>query len=153
MSGLSDVLSLIAEAVKVLGGLASFYALVKLRQIERRYLFKATIPELIERIEKALSLLNVGLAKPVDHRAEIVEALNYLVIDVKNIRRKARGDSYKACNELLILIRSTRPKHFVWQPEGPMQFAKPVLLDIYGKGRGLIHSLQNDMQDQGWSIK
>lgn len=147
------VLSYIAEIVKIIGGLASFYAVIKLRQIERRYLFRATVPTLVLKIENALSVLNIALTKPADHRAEVAEALNYLLVDVKNIKRKAGGDSLKACNDLLAVINSTRPARYFWQSEGPMLLSKPILLDIYGKGRGLIRSLQNDIQDQGWSAK
>jgi hypothetical protein len=153
MPDFSVVLSTTAEAVKIIGGLASFYAVVKLRQIERRYLFKATVPELIKKIEDALSVLSIALVKPSDHRADLTEAMNYLLVDVKNIRRKARGDSLKACNELLAVIRSARPARHFWQSEGPMLLNKTTLLDVYGKGRGLVRSLENDMQDQGWGAK
>lgn len=43
----ADGLHSIAEIIKILGAFASFYALIKLRNIERKYLFKATIPGLI----------------------------------------------------------------------------------------------------------
>jgi hypothetical protein len=144
----------IAEAVKILGGLASFYAVVKLRQIEKRYLFKATVPELIKKIDKTLSNLNLSLAKPASHRSEVAEALNYLRVDVKNVKKKVQGDSYQACKDLLGAIDMTQPRRHFWQTAAPMlPFDKNVLLNVYGKGRGLIRSLEHDVQDQGWSPK
>jgi hypothetical protein len=142
-----------AEVVKVVGGFASFYAVIKLRQIERRYLFKATVPELIAKVEKALSVLSLSLSTPTPDRTGVAEALNYLIVDAKNIKRKSRGDTLRACNDLLKMIRATRPRRYFWQTEAPMVIGKTILLDIYGKGRGLIRSLENDVQDQGWSSK
>ena len=43
-----------SEVVKVVGGFASFYAVYKLRKIEQRYLFKATMPELVKSIRRSL---------------------------------------------------------------------------------------------------
>jgi hypothetical protein len=153
MPDFAEALHYLAETVKIIGGCASFYAVVKLRQIEKRYLFKGTVPELIKKVEHALSVLNIALTKPADHRTEIAEALNHLLVDVKNIKRKARGDSTKACNELLIAIVATRPRRFFWRSPRPTLLTRQVLLEIYGKGHGLIHSLENDLQDQGWSSK
>lgn len=144
----------IAEAVKISGGLASFYAVVKLRQIEKRYLFKATVPQLVQKIDKTLSSLNILLAKPASHRAEVAEALNHLRVDVVNVKRKVRGDSHRACKELLDAINMTRGRRRFWGGIAtPSTFDKNILLDIYGKGRGLIRSLEHDVQDQGWSAK
>ena len=145
----------IAEAVKFCGGLASFYAVIKLWQIEKRYLFKATIPELLSKIDKTLSALNMLLAKPSSHRAEISESLNHLRVDVMNVRKKVRGESYRACVELLEVINLTQPSKAPWWRAkiNVIPSDKNVLLNIYGKGRGLIRSLEHDVQDQGWSIK
>lgn len=153
MLDLKEGLLMASEGVKIVGGFASFYAVLKLRQIEKKYLFKATVPELILKLESALSLLNLALANPPDHRAQITEALNYLIVDVKNIKRKSRGDTVRTCNDLLNMIQSTRPRRWYWQAEAPMVVGKTRLLDIYGKGQGLIRSLQNDLEDHGWSGK
>jgi hypothetical protein len=144
----------ITEAVKISGGLASFYAVVKLRQIEKRYLFKATVPELLRKIEETLSTLNLLLSKPSSNRPEISENLNYLLVDVANMKRKVRGDSYRACKDLLEIIKVTQPRRYFWQSTTPVwSFDKNVLLEIYGKGRGLIRSLEHDVVDQGWGAK
>ncbi len=154
MLALKEGLHYATEAVKIIGGLASFYAVYKLREIEKKYLFKATVPELITKLDQALSDLNDALTNPSSHRTQITEALNYLMVDVKNVKRKARGDSLHACNEFLGMIQATSPKRYFWQAEAPvMAIGKTVLVEIYGKGRGLIRSLENDMDDYGWSGK
>jgi hypothetical protein len=153
MPELRDALQIAGEVLKIIGALASFYAVFKLRQIEKKYLFKATVPDLIVKIDKALGMLSAALPDPSRHRTEIAEALNYLMVDVKNLRRKCRGDSLSACTDLLRVIQATRPRRYFWQSERPMTLGKPVLVDIYGKGLGLIHSLGNDIQDDGWSGK
>jgi hypothetical protein len=153
MLDLKEGLGYAAEAVKIAGGIASFYAVVKLRQIEKKYLFNATVPALIVKIDDALSMLNLALSKPSDYQTQTNEALNLLLVDVKNVRRKARGDSLVACAELLSTIRATRSKRSPWQTAAPIVVEKGALLDIYGKGRGLIRSLENDMRDHGWSGK
>ncbi|MEO7493481.1 MAG: hypothetical protein ABIV04_00930 [Massilia sp.] len=104
-------------------------------------------------IDNALSLLNLSLLEPAAHRAQIVEALNVLMVDIRNVRRKARGERARACDELLVTIQATRPRRYFWQREAPMVIRKTDLLDIYGKGRGLVRSLENDMQDQQWGGK
>lgn len=153
MLDLRDGLQYATEAVKLIGALASFYTLLKLRQIEKKYLFKATVPELVSKVESALSILNLAIHNPSRHRTQITEALNYLIVDVKNIKRKSRGDSLQACNELLKVVQATRPGRYFWQAQMPMVIGKSLLLDIYGKGHGLIRALENDMRDHGWSGK
>lgn len=143
----------LAEVVKIVGGLASFYAVWKLREIEKKYLFKATIPELAESIQQALDDLNLCLPEPSQHKVQISELLNCLIVDVRNIKRKARGDTFKACLEMLDLIAATRPPRYFWQAQSPMAFRRGPLLEIYGKGHGLIRALKNDMKDYGWSGK
>lgn len=152
MPSAEQVLHYAAEAVKIVGGLASFYAVVKLRKIEKRYLFKATIGELVSKLDDALSKLNASLSKPGNHPTEVMEALNYLFVDVTNLKRKCRGDSLRACKEVLAILATTRPRRTLWRaPVTPAKLEKALLLDLYGKGRGLIRSLENDMRDQGWS--
>lgn len=153
MPDLPTWLQHIAEVVKIVGGLASFYAVFKLRQIEKKYLFKATIPELVEHIEQALFDLNMCIANSSEQRSRIVRVLNYLIVDVKNVKRKARGDSLRSCDDFLAVIASMRPRRHFWQPEQPMLIRQSTLIDLYGKGMGLIRSLENDIKDHGWSGK
>lgn len=143
----------IAEVVKLLGGLASLYALFKLRQIERRYLFRATVPRLIGNIETSLSRLNLLLVPSRADHAQLHVLLNHLLVDVKNVRRKARGDSLDMANQLLAAIRATGLARRFWQRTTALELTTEALLDIYGKGQGLIHSLENDVRDTGWSAK
>lgn len=147
----ADGLHYAAEAVKILGGFASFYAVVKLRQIERRYLFKATIPQMVENIQKTLEDLILCVNNPAGHRLQVAHALNVLIVDVENIRRKSKGDSHRASKQLLQAIRATRPPRYFWQAELPMVPKRNALFDIYGMGMALLRSLENDVEDQGWS--
>lgn len=142
-----------AEVVKIAGGLASFYAVYKLRQIEKKYLFKATLPEMIVHIRRALDDLSSCIPNPSQHRPRIIGVLNHLIVDVQNIKRKSRGDSLRTCNELLAMLAATRPPRYFWQPERPMLARQSSLIDIYGKGMGLVRSLENDVNDMGWSGK
>ena len=148
------VLSPLSEAVKIIGGFASLYAIVKLRQIERRYLFKATLPGLIGNIAESLSGLNrIMLDQSNDNTAQLHRLLNRLIVDVKNVKRKARGDSVAAADQLLDAIRATGLVRKFWMRELPITLERALLLDIYGKGAGLLHSLGNDVNDLGWSGK
>lgn len=114
MSDATQWLQLAAEVIKVVGGIASFYAVFKLRQIERRYLFKATIPQIKVRIEDALSALNSAREQPSAFQVEISEALNCLMVDVKNVRRKASGDTLNSCKDVLAAISALRPGRHWW---------------------------------------
>lgn len=153
LSNYAAYLQMAAEAVKVVGGVASFYALLKLRKIEKRYLFKATIPDLRNNIEQSLSHLNLLLLNVESNRGQINEVLNYLIVDAKNVRKKAAGDSRDAAGQLLRAIRVTG-LHMSWWQMKPAQVLEPAtLLDIYGKGRGLTRSLEYDLTDQGWGGK
>ncbi|RSZ57817.1 hypothetical protein HF313_24565 [Massilia atriviolacea] len=149
----ADGLHYAVEAVKILGGFASFYAVVKLRQIERRYLFKATIPQMVDNIQKTLDELNACMGKSGNDRLQVALVLNVLIVDVKNIRRKAHGDSLRAAKALLKAMSATRPRRFFWQADAPLAPKRQALLDIYGLGMGLIRSLENDLKDQRWSSK
>jgi hypothetical protein len=153
MPELKEALQIAGEVLKIIGALASFYAVVKLRQIEKKYLFRATVPDLIARIDRTLETLSAALPDPSGHRPEIAEALNHLIVDVRNLKRKCRGDSSSACSDLLKVIQSTMPRRFFWQAERPVAIGRSVLIEIYGKGSGLIHSLENDIEDHRWSGK
>lgn len=153
MPELKESLQIAGEILKVIGALASFYAVFKLRQIEKKYLFKATVPDLMARIGKTLDTLIEVLDDPTGYRPEIAEALNHLMVDVKNLRRKCHGGTLKACSELLRTLQATRPRRYFWQPEEPMAVGESTLIEIYGRGAGLIHSLENDLEDHRWSGK
>lgn len=148
----AETLHSIAEVVKILGAVASFYALFKLRQIERRYLFKATIPGLIENIDRSLRSLN-GYAD--DQRldgAEITAALNNLLADVKVVRQRSVGDSRRAAREFL---NSMRPMGFeprFWQRQAMRQLTQE-LFEIYGLGIRLIRFLENELREKNWSSR
>lgn len=146
----ADGLHYAAEAVKILGGVASFYAVVKLRQIERRYLFKATIPQIVDNIKHVLDELSLCLNRPSEQRLKVEHVLNILAVDVRNVRNKARGDSLRASKRILRAIDATRPRRYFWQPRQPMVLTRRALLDIYGLSMGLIRSLEHDVEDQGW---
>jgi hypothetical protein len=115
---------------------------VKLRKIEKRYLFKATIPDVLVNLNESLQQLNAAIANPVGSKAAIVAVLNFLLVDVKNVKGKATGDSLEVAKQLLDLIQTTQ-----LSSANP---ANSALLDIYGKGMGLVRSLENDQADQDW---
>lgn len=54
MPDLKEWLQYAGEVLKIIGAFASFYAVFKLRQIEKKYLFKATIPEVVANIQITL---------------------------------------------------------------------------------------------------
>lgn len=93
------------------------------------------------------------MLKPADRRVEISEALYVLATDVRNIKRKSRGDSLIAASQLLQSIELTRPGRYFWEAEMPMAPRLDALIEIYGKGMGLIRSLEHDLNDRGWSEK
>ncbi|RFP20457.1 hypothetical protein D0T25_14510 [Duganella sp. BJB488] len=145
MPDVAILLGYISEGIKILGGLASFYALIKLRQIEKRYLFKATIPDVVKNLRESLRQLNAAMAKPSEKRDAVVISLNHLQVDVKNVVRKAFGDSAIIARQLLNLVESAQL--------ASSSVTSNVLIDIYGKGMGLVRSLEHDQVDQGWSRK
>lgn len=153
MWSFEDGLKYAVEAFKVLGGLASIYAVIKLRKIEKKYLFKATIPELIESLGGSLESLNISMLKPSKHRADIARVIGILIVDGRNIRRKTRGDSLKAANELLDALSPMKPGRFFWQAKIQVFPDETALLRVYEKGMGLIRALENDLNDQSWSAK
>lgn len=95
----------VAEVIKILGAFASFYALLKLRNIERRYLFKATIPLLVGNIDLSLAAISEGLKDTELHRTELRKALDQFLADVKTVRRRANGDSVIAAKGILTMMR------------------------------------------------
>ncbi len=139
------LLGYLSEAIKIIGGLASFYALIKLRQIEKRYLFRATIPDVIKNLHESLTLLNAAMAKPAENWDAVVVALNHLQVDVTNVVKKASGDSAHVAKQLLNMIEAVQL--------ASNRVAAAALVDIYGKGRGLVRSLEHDQLDQVWSRK
>ncbi|WP_296000547.1 hypothetical protein [Rugamonas sp.] len=140
------------ELTKIAGALASCFAVYKLRKIERKYLFKATLPVIKKNIDKALVQINKGVSDHNSARAQINEALNHLLVDAKSIRGKVGADSKVAADSLLMAIRKTGLGRRFWE-FGREVISPEVLLDIYGKGRGLIRSLENEVGDMNWSGK
>ncbi|HEX8405216.1 MAG TPA: hypothetical protein VF670_11405 [Duganella sp.] len=149
----ADALHSIAELVKILGALASFYALLKLRQIERRYLFKATIPGLIENIDSSLQALNDYANDPRLDGAEISAALNNMLADVKAVRQRSVGDSRSAAKSFLNFMRPMGFEPRFWQRQAMRQLTRGELFEIYGRGVRLIRFLENELSENNWSSR
>ena len=149
----ADALHSIAEVVKILGAVASFYALLKLRQIERRYLFKATIPGLIENIDRSLRSLNGYADDQKSDGAEITAALNNLLADIKAVRQRSVGDSRSAAREFLNFMRPIGFEPRFWQRQSMRQLTQNELFEIYGRGIRLIRFLENELREKIWSSR
>ena len=135
----------LSEAIKIIGGLASFYAVFKLRQIERRYLFKATIPSLILDLQQSLESLDALLSEREFDQAATFPILSNLLADVRSVKRKASGDSLALAKQLIGLIEMVQR---IGVNMRGVQFD-----EIYGIGIGLVRSLRHDQVDQVWSRK
>ncbi|MYN25594.1 hypothetical protein [Duganella levis] len=149
----ADGLHSLAEIIKIFGAFASFYALLKLRQIERKYLFKATMPGLIEKIDSSLQALNEGLNDPIRHRIQIGTALNHLVADLKTVKRRMKGESRSEVAKFLGFMRPLGFDPHFWQSKRVRQLSKDELSELYNRGRGLLRSLENELGDSAWSNK
>ncbi|MBP1203914.1 hypothetical protein JOD97_001928 [Duganella sp. 1411] len=135
----------LSEAIKIIGGLASLYAVIKLRQIERRYLFRATMPNLILELQQSLESLDELLSEREFDQSAAFPILSNLLADVRSVKRKASGDSLAIAKHLIGLIEMAQSTTV--SPRG-------VQLDeIYGRGIGLVRSLRHDQVDQDWSRK
>lgn len=142
-----------AELVKIFGAFASFYAIVKLKSIEKKYLFRATLSASIKNLETALGALNTALNDIDSSGIQIREALNHLVADAKGIKKKSGKDSGIAVDNLLAAIERTGVIRGFWKFKVVSRIDKEVLLDIYGKGSGLIRTLQNEGSERNWEGK
>lgn len=149
----AEALHSIAEIVKILGALASFYALIKLRQIERKYLFKATIPGLIENIDRSLRSLNECLNDPKLYKSEISAALNNMLADMKAVRRRAGGDARSAAKDFLSLMRPLGFEPYFWQRQGMRNLEGVELSEVYGRGVRVIRFLENELREKDWSSR
>lgn len=149
----AEVLSPAAEAVKIFGALASFFALWKLRQIEQRYLFKATIPSLIANLDASLTQLGIGLNNLQAAAAAVNEALYRLLADAKSVRQRGGNDVKAAADVLIAHLRATGLHTRFWHRHAALKLNKDVLLGVYGSGNGLIRSLENELNDRTWSSK
>jgi hypothetical protein len=143
----------LAELIKIIGAFASFYALLKLRKIEQKYLFKATIPGLIANIERSLGLLNEGLLNPKGSRTQTQQALSHLLADVKTVQRRVRGDSAIAAKRIVTLMRRVGFEPYFWQRQLVKELTQAELLEIYGQASGLVRLLTNDLDGSAWSTK
>jgi hypothetical protein len=143
----------VAEIVKIFGAVASFYALLKLRNIESRYLFRATIPGLIENIDNSLQAINEGLYDPEAYRLQTRKALNHLLADVKTVRRRVKGDSATAAKGVLVFMRRVGFEPYFWQRQVVAELTQEQLLELYGQGSLLVRLLTNELGDSVWSSK
>lgn len=148
-----DGLHTLAEIIKILGAVASFYALIKLRRIERAYLFKATMPALIAKMDVSLQALNGSLNDPDLHRIQIKTDLNHLLADVKTVKRRVKGDSSNAVKEFLDFLRPFGFEPHFWQGRARVDLSKNDLSEIYVRGRRLIRVLENELDDSAWSSR
>lgn len=153
LNGSSGTLHALAELIKILGAAASFLALWKLRKIERRYLFKATIPGLVIKIDRSLRTLVVCINESSANQPQLSEALNHLFVDVKSVKRRASGDSVTVAAELLAMMRRAGLERRFWQRDSQSLPSVNVLIEIYGKANGLVRSLENEIDDVTWSSK
>jgi hypothetical protein len=149
----ADDLHSIPEVIKILGAFASFYALIKLRNIERKYLFKATIPSLIANIDISLASISDSLKDLELYGAELRKALDQLLADVKTVRRRAKGDSVIAAQGILTMMRRSGFEPYAWQRQVVPALSRDQLLEIYGQGNRLVRLLENELDDSAWSSK
>lgn len=149
----ADTLGPLAELVKIVGALASFFALWKLRTIEKRYLFRATIPGLIDNIDVSLQCLAQGLNDPDTSKVLINQALYRLLADANSVVRRAGPLSTPAANELLRNMRLAGISRRFWQRPVGVVLDDDMLFGIYGSGAGLLRSLENELKDSSWSAK
>jgi hypothetical protein len=143
----------LAELIKIIGALASFYALLKLRKIEQRYLFRVTIPGLVENLEKSLGLINAGMLDLEGRRTQTLQTLNHLLADVKTVQRRARGDARGAAKRIVTLMRRIGFEPYFWQQQVVKELTRAELLEIYGQASGLVRLLANDLDGSAWSAK
>jgi hypothetical protein len=149
----ADVFSPAAEAVKIFGAFASFFALWKLRQIEQRYLFKATIPALIANLDASLTKLGVGMNDLQAAAAAVNEALYQLLADAKSVKQRGGADVKAGADVLIAHLRAAGLHTRFWHRHATLKLNKEVLLSVYGSGNGLIRSLENELSDRTWSSK
>ncbi|SFG92590.1 hypothetical protein SAMN05518865_12346 [Duganella sp. CF458] len=153
-----EKLKLVAEVFKIVGAGASFFAVWKLKAIEKRYLFRATIPGLMEKIDGSLVVLNAWLGEPEAYQTQLTEALNHLWADTKSARRRTRGDANEAAESLIAAMRRGGIEPRFWQVwivhfAGAPSPSREAILDIFGKASGLVRTLENELDDATWSNK
>jgi hypothetical protein len=124
-----------------------------LRTIEKRYLFRATIPDLIANIDTSLQQLAQALNDPTMSRVFVNEALYRLLADANSVLRRAGPLSTPAANELLRNMRIAGFSRRFWQRQAVIVLDADMLFGIYGSGAGLVRSLENELKDSSWSAK
>jgi hypothetical protein len=143
----------ITELIKLLGALVSFGVFWKLRKIEKRYLFRATAPGLIRKLNDSLSKLESWLNDQDANERLLSEALNHLLIDARSAKRRARGDSIEAADQLLATLKKIGVVHRFWGFAKPGPISKTSVIELFGKASGLVHALENEVEDAAWSDK
>lgn len=144
---------LATETIKIVGAGASFYAVWKLAKIERRYLFRATIPALLGRIVVSLGKLNAWINDPDSNQTQVSEALNHLLADAKSVKKRAKGDAVAAADDLLTALRNMGFERRFWQFGKEQEMSKAVAVRIFGIASRLSRSLENELDEAMWSSK
>lgn len=130
----------LGNIASIIGMGISLYVLFEVRNIKRRFLFKARIPELVASLRKQAKELN-SLLRTFDRSAnEIEAALSVCEATVANLAPKLQGETRKAARSF---------QEHVKQRQAPI--SKEYTYQLYAKLQALIEAVSHVERDINWS--
>ena len=146
--------------LEVTGSIASILALIvtllvwlRVRAIQRRFILKARLPQLIESLQGNANNLSRYLERFTKSRREINTELSACESTLRNLLPKLSGDARSEARQLTHFIRT----HGVpwWKRMNPNRHSAKLRVDtawkMYDKLQALIGKLEHVSRDVQWS--
>ena len=126
----------------ILGLLITIWILFNLNRIRKDFLFKARIPQLIQKLEKHSSLLSTYLQDFGGSRQMINLELGKCRANLRSLRSKLPRNSKRSVKKLEKQIQKNTPTK--------AESSKDTIWEIYTDLNSLIEDMKNLEQDKKW---
>lgn len=132
--------SKVGDTSSLIGMFISLYVLFEVNRLQKKFLFKARLPQLLASLKKYAKTFSSNLQSFDDSRRDIETNLSKSLSTLKNLKNKVSGDSKQETKNLIKKIQKR---------ETPI--TKDYLWEIYNDLQALIDSLGHLHEDKQWS--
>jgi hypothetical protein len=146
-----DWAGIFGDVASVAGFFITVGVLLKVRSIERSFIFKARLPDLLKELKKTSANLLDTLQREEDLSRDSEKELARLSALLKSVSSKVKKSQRAEVNVLLRLSRGTDAPWPIWRFVPIRALSKEQVWTVYNQTEGLIESLKQAMQDSKWS--
>lgn len=133
-----ELLSLVADAVSIIGVFATVFIALAVRRLRALYLFKARVPQLTSRIAAAASEISTLAADFSNTRDQVVVEFRRVAVLIELLGRKSSRAERAAARQMVKKIRRSQIN------------TRAEVTDLYGDIQALVARFEEVQLDREW---